>query len=642
MLCAKVIPLIKLPRNLHSFDYSVPDEYADTITPGRFVSIPFRSRIIPGLVIDVSTQSPSAQTKSIYSLLPLLYNSFEKQLAYIQWFASYYFVSQATALKTLLPDIPHSFLAGKKTRAKKKDRVVHDTLFAINQTLTSSIDVTSSSIFMPRSMQEKIKAYQTVIKKNLEKNKNVVIFFPTIHDVELFAPYACSAIEPEQVVILHSGLTKTQVFNNWAQLFDGRARCILGTRSACCVPLGTLGAVVIDQSERDEHAQYDMNPRYDIRTLATYIEKNHPDIHVYSSSTAPRSEDAAFHQKVFEKATSHEKGDELITVIDRSNEFRGGAYGSLHDTIIKSIDETLQRKKIAFLFLNSMGAGSMVVCKDCNYLFACPSCNEPLKPYTDHSRLTCRACRTDNSFPSHCPTCRSVRLQIIGRGLETLAQHIKKEFPSARIIECSSEKKDDPDLSLLHTKKGQEQLCTNETIIISTTYALSAYPELFSACGTIVLLNADPFITPADFRCEERQWQTLSTLLFYARSFSASIIVQTFHPESMFIQTLIQNDYKKFMDHELTQRKKMAWPPYYRLIHLLTHTSKKSDPLPFQEVRTRLDEMHDFLSYTAYKEKITVRIKEEYIPGALLPSNIQEVFDRLPNDILVDVDPIIP
>ena len=58
MQIARVIPLLRLPRGLHFFDYAIPETLSGVLV-GAVVRIPFRAQKIYGVVISIEKKSAS-------------------------------------------------------------------------------------------------------------------------------------------------------------------------------------------------------------------------------------------------------------------------------------------------------------------------------------------------------------------------------------------------------------------------------------------------------------------------------------------------------------------------------------------------------------------------------------------------------
>src|SRR3989304_363709 len=105
---AQIIPLIRLKRDLHYFDYLVPKELIKRVKKGQLVEIPFRNQIIKGVILDLveSSKFESKSLKQINKIIDPLPFLADWQLKLIRAMAAYYFVSMSVILKMLVPEIP--------------------------------------------------------------------------------------------------------------------------------------------------------------------------------------------------------------------------------------------------------------------------------------------------------------------------------------------------------------------------------------------------------------------------------------------------------------------------------------------------------------------------------------------------------
>ena len=69
------------------------------------------------------------------------------------------------------------------------------------------------------------------------------------------------------VAVLHSGLSQTQRHRYWHQIFTGKARIVIGARSAVFAPLPNLGLIVVDEEHESTYKQ-ETAPRYHGRDVA--------------------------------------------------------------------------------------------------------------------------------------------------------------------------------------------------------------------------------------------------------------------------------------------------------------------------------------------------------------------------------------
>ncbi|MDP2629790.1 MAG: hypothetical protein Q8P56_00060 [Candidatus Uhrbacteria bacterium] len=655
MRVAHVIPVLRLPRHIDVLDYLIPDELSDSVQEGMLVVVPFRSSIVAGLVVDI-VQSDTAKLKSIIRALPITYTCTQEQRAFFHWFASTYYISQATALKTFLPSFPRSFLAGKPTRNRAEQSIAIHEYTNLNIENSPTIPfptghLQSPIILTPDTLHNKWSLYISFIKESLAKNHRALIIFPTIHDCELFLPLAQRHAATHQTLLFHSGLSEGILFRQWLELFSSKPFCIIGTRTALCAPLQSLDTLIVDQAERDDHIQHDMNPRFDTRRVAVHMGAR-ASARVLLCSTAPRIEDMS---APYQNIPSKERQPE-ITCVNLHDEFRRGSSDIfITEPLVQAMKSCLVQGRGVFLFCNRTGLGRIAFCNECGYLFSCPTCDKPLKPFSTPPTLVCEACAYSQSLSTHCPTCASVHIKIPGLGIEKIARTLANYFPKTPIHEISSSKSQSPFVTALHNSKGRENYSVSSSITIGTSYALSACPEIFSCVGLIAALYTDPILSVQDFRFMEHQWQTLDSLRFFARTFDARMLVQAFDTSNHFIKSFINDDYASFANSEKKQREKTGWPPYTKSIHLLYRPSPRAS---LTEQRLAINDVIGYFSSPAKDSRcslflhrpvnkknqssvyeVVIRITRKGDDSEIPPS-LHEYLRQLPNDWIVDCEPL--
>ncbi len=653
MLIAHIIPLVRLPRSMDFFDYSVPDELTEEIRIGCFVTIPFRTHSVAGLVASIE-EGDTAKLKSITRLLPLAYTNAEQQLAFFHWFATTYYVSRSTALKTLLPAFPKIFLAGKKRRDRTDSPPAHHEYGALPLSPLPLLSLplsTPVTLYSPNTLQEKWSLYLSLIKEALSKKQRILIVFPAIHEAELFYSHIARAGEPVRTILLHSQLSEGVIFDRWLALFSDEPACIIGTRTALCTPLRSLETIIVDKAEEVDHIQYDMNPRFDSRRSVVQMGRC-ASVRVLLCSPAPRIEECMLVKRI----TGTGEQPTSIMLVNLHDELRNHpADIFVTEPLIAAIKQCLLTKRGVFLFCNRTGSGSMAMCNDCGYIFSCLICATPLKPFSHPVRLVCDTCKTSEPLKQRCPYCSSVRLAFKGLGIEKIAENFKRLFPNTPIHELSAKESDSAFVRALHTPEGRDRQAIADSIVIGTSYALSACSEIFSDIGLVGIIHADPILSVNDFRTQEHQWQTVAQLTYFARSFGARLLIQAFDPSNHFIKTCVDNDYDAFVDSELIQRKKNGWPPHTKSIHLLYRPNPR---VTTQEKRKSINEVIGYLTSPAKDPRcslflhrpmqagkqssiyeVVIRIAKENGQDDI-PPTLREYLSHLPNDWIVDAEPL--
>ena len=232
---AKVIPNLRLSRNLNEFDYIIPDKFNLEIKPGSFVEINFRKKKMNGLVVKINNTSTINKNK-LKAITKNHGNVFitNNQRKLIDYLSQEFYISKSLALKTLLPPIIYSD-HGHNIPIIKPDNKIRN--FSLNK---KKILLIKNFLLKPRNKpsfiftrvnNEKIYFYLELLKKT--RNGQVLIIVPEIIDINKILDYLPDNIL-KQTIILHSNLKNTQYYNNWQTA--NKAKLIIGTKQAIFCP----------------------------------------------------------------------------------------------------------------------------------------------------------------------------------------------------------------------------------------------------------------------------------------------------------------------------------------------------------------------------------------------------------------------
>lgn len=76
----------------------------------------------------------------------------------------------------------------------------------------------------------------------------------------------------QEIAVLHSKLSIGERYDEWNKIREGKAKIIIGARSAIFAPVENLGIIIIDE-EHDSSYKSESNPKYDAKQVAKYIAK---------------------------------------------------------------------------------------------------------------------------------------------------------------------------------------------------------------------------------------------------------------------------------------------------------------------------------------------------------------------------------
>ena len=96
----------------------------------------------------------------------------------------------------------------------------------------------------------------------------------------------------------------------------------------------------------------------------------------------------------------------------------------------KNLNQTLNQKKQAMIFINRRGFAPQFICSYCDWKAMCNSCDSSLVFHYQASRLICHRCDSAFGVPTHCPSCSKAQLSFHGTGTEQLEKTLKEIFPN--------------------------------------------------------------------------------------------------------------------------------------------------------------------------------------------------------------------
>ncbi len=129
----------------------------------------------------------------------------------------------------------------------------------------------------------KTEIYMQLINKVLSLGKTAIVLVPEISLTPQMVDRFLSRFG-DIVAVLHSKLSVGERFDEWQKIKEGKAKIVIGARSAIFAPLNNLGIIIIDESH-DSSYKSDMTPRYNAKDIAKYICKKNNSILLGGSAT---------------------------------------------------------------------------------------------------------------------------------------------------------------------------------------------------------------------------------------------------------------------------------------------------------------------------------------------------------------------
>ncbi|MBM6838845.1 primosomal protein N', partial [Clostridium saudiense] len=115
----------------------------------------------------------------------------------------------------------------------------------------------------------KTEIYMRLVQNALIKNESSIVLVPEI----ALTPQMIERFKGrfgKDVALFHSRLSDGERFDEWYRVKEGKARVIVGARSALFLPAKNLGLIIIDE-EHENTYKSEQNPKYQAKEVAEYI-----------------------------------------------------------------------------------------------------------------------------------------------------------------------------------------------------------------------------------------------------------------------------------------------------------------------------------------------------------------------------------
>jgi primosomal protein N' (replication factor Y) len=447
----------------------------------------------------------------------------------------------------------------------------------------------------------KTEVYLQAIAHALEQGQGAIVLVPEIsltpQTVERFKARFSSGKLQTLVAVLHSHLSAGERHDEWHKIRQGRARIVIGARSAVFAPVEPLGLIIVDEEHEHTYKQEE-SPRYHARDVAVMRGQMENAVVVLGSATP--SLESFYNCKTgkFSLIQLPQRVDDQkmprVRVVDMrqaAHKEKGPPIFSLQ--LKEAITQRLERGEQTILFLNRRGYSSSLVCEKCGHVCGCPNCSLALTYHRPEQLLRCHICSYSERVPKICPNekCKNPGIRYSGLGTQKVEDVLGKLFPQARVQRMDADvmkRKDDYRRVLGEFRHGKIDILIGTQMIAKGLH--------FPNVTLVGIIYADMALHQPDFRAGERTFQLLTQVSGRAGrgDVEGEVFVQAFTPFHPAIQYARRHDFNGFFEQEMEFRKQLKYPPFSR-VALLTLKGRNEDKVKFSA---------DHLKHTLEKERV--------------------------------------
>jgi len=389
----------------------------------------------------------------------------------------------------------------------------------------SSRKATPEKILLIAERESRLTYYLQKISR-LSQN---LILLPTIYQIENLK-LKIKNLQPElPVAIWHSGLTSREKAEIWQKLLEGDNPLVIGTRQALFLPLTNIGTIIIDDPLNFAY-QEDQSPYYNAYPVARMLsEITKSDLIVGEDTPDVISYSALLTRKL------------KLVEIKSSLKISIGrvwAKATQNNDFYQKISAAIQSgAKIAVI--GPWRDQIRLVCRDCKQETICSKCQNGHFGENSH---TCVACGTSASVI--CAGCQSTKLDSVGFSYKNITEQIKKFWPKLSGYA--------PITVLSPNELGHLQPTVDYFVFPFFDFMINS-PRLGARQGLFRLIRELSAFSPKE-------------IFLFGENLN----------ESEFVNRIVLNDWRAFLQGELHERKKLDLPPFTQAVLAVSRAKNKS------------------------------------------------------------------
>jgi primosomal protein N' (replication factor Y) len=374
-----------------------------------------------------------------------------------------------------------------------------------------------------------------------------------------------------RIALVHSGLSDGERADEWRRIRAGAVDIVVGTRLAVLAPLADVGLVIVDE-EHEGTYKSDRTPRLQARDAALELAKLAGAAAILGSATPAvdsvgRARSGAYRRVELPSRPAGTRP--VVEVVDLRQELKEGNRGLLSGRLSAALQGLAGRDgeagDQAILIINRRGTASVVLCRDCGHVQACPECERPLVYHQAGRSLRCHHCGRATPLADRCPNCASPRIRYLGGGTERVEREVRDRFPALRVARL--------DRDVVERRGAAERIldafaARHIDVLVGTSLVAKGLDV--PSVTLVGVVSADVALNLPDERAAERTYQLLAQAAGRAgRGERPGLaIIQSYQPDHAAIRAVADSNAASFYDAELDLRRRFGSPPFGRLVKL--------------------------------------------------------------------------
>lgn len=561
---ARVLPMLTVPHLDREFDYLVADEQSDDAQPGVRVRVRFHGRLIDAFLLerrsDTDHVGKLGWLDRVVSPEQVLTADVRRLVDAV---AARYAGTRADVLRLAVPP-RHAKVEGEAVDASVPEAVVAPDLSPWQaygqgeQFVTALADGRAArAVWQALPGEEWSERLAEAAAVTAHSGRGVLIIVPDQRDVDAMYRAAVRHVDEPQVVALSAGLGPAQRYRRWLAVLRGRARVVIGTRSAVFAPVADLGLVMVWDDGDDTLAE-PRSPYPHAREVAM-LRAHQLRCAAVIGGYARTAEAHALvrrkwaHDLVATRPVVRARSPRIVAIDDSGFEQErdpAARTARLPSVALRAARSALEAGHPVLVQVPRRGYVPALACARCRTVARCRQCTGPLSlPDRDTAGAVCRWCGR-HELALRCVRCGSDAVRAVVVGARRTAEELGRAFPGVPVITSGGD-------TVVDTVSAEPAL------VVSTP---GAEPVAGGGYGAGLLLDGWALLGRQDLRAAEdalRRWLGAAALVrSRADGGVVAVVAESAIPT---VQALIRWDPVGHAQSELEARAEVQLPPAVHL-----------------------------------------------------------------------------
>nr|WP_240430723.1 primosomal protein N' [Mycobacterium shigaense] len=559
---ARVLPMLSVPHLDREFDYLVSAEQSDNAQPGVRVRVRFHGRLVDGFVLerrnDTDHVGKLGWLDRVVSAEPVLTAEIRRLVDAV-----------AARYAGTRPDVLRLAVPARHARVEREPVATPPAAMVPEPVDPSGWEVYGRGGQFLTALAESRAArggwqalpgelwaerFAEAAAQTVRAGRAVLAIVPDQRDLDALWQAATASIDENCVVALSAGLGPAARYRRWLAALRGRARLVIGTRSAVFAPLNDLGLVMVwadaDDSLAEPRAPYPH--AREVAMLRAHQARCAALIGGYARTAEAHAlvRSGWAHDIVATRPVVRARTPRVIALDDTGYDDErdpAARTARVPSIALRAARASLQAGAPVLVQVPRRGYVPSLACGRCRTIARCRHCTGPLSlPDPGHgSGAVCRWCGRAEPV-LRCTRCGSDAVRAVVVGARRTAEELGRAFPGTPVITSAGD-------------AVVAGVAARPALVVATP---GAEPCAEGGYGAALLLDTWALLGRQDLRAaEDALWRWMSAAALVRPRGEGGVVTVIAESSLPTVQSLIRWDPVGHAEADLTARTEVGLPP---------------------------------------------------------------------------------